>query len=84
MLPQNGCRTTHGRLPELLTFDDGVVTPLSHHGSLMDRAGGKRIIGCQEQPIDWMTMSTSAAPIAPPSDTGEYTHRQILTIIAGR
>ncbi len=28
-------------------------------------------------------MSTSAAPTAPPSDTGEYTHRQILTIIAG-
>ena len=28
-------------------------------------------------------MSTSAAATAPPSDTGEYTHRQILTIIAG-
>jgi EmrB/QacA subfamily drug resistance transporter len=28
-------------------------------------------------------MSTSAAATVPPSDTGEYTHRQILTIIAG-
>ena len=28
-------------------------------------------------------MSTSAAPTAPPSETGEYTHRQILTIITG-
>src|SRR4051794_39255426 len=41
------------------------------------------IIGCQEQPIDWATMSTSTAATVPPSDTGEYTHRQILTIIAG-
>ncbi len=43
---------------------------------------GKRIIGCLWQPLDWATMSSAAqSPTLPQS--GEYTHRQILTIITG-
>src|SRR5689334_314880 len=45
------------------------------------------IIGCQGQPIDWWAMSSPSEAFktatAPPAESGEYTHRQILTIITG-
>src|ERR1700754_1842476 len=51
--------------------------------------GRQQFIGCPRQPIGWPTMTTPASqPTSTPagtasSESGEYTHAQILTIITG-